>query len=620
MIKDFEYDVIVVGAGHAGIEAAVISAKMNCKTLLLNINIDEVAWMPCNPSIGGPAKGIVTREIDALGGIQAKIADKTMLNVRMLNTSKGIAVRALRAQIDKYEYSREMKKTLQNTVNLDLRYGIAKELIIEDKKVKGIITEMGIKYLGKSVILTTGTYLKGKIFVGPSFFESGRMGEMASNNLSDSLLKAGINLERFKTGTSARVLKRSIDFSKMEAQETAEEPLSFSYSSDGKILDKGFECFITRTNQETHKVIRDYIKFSPLYGDIKLISSKGPRYCPSIEDKVMKFNKETHQIFIEPESRNSEEYYINGLSTSLPLEAQMKMLKTISGFENVEITRPGYAVEYDFVLPNQLKYSLESKNIDGLFFAGQINGTSGYEEAAGQGLIAGINSALKIQNKSPFILSRSEAYLGILIDDIITKGVDEPYRLLTSRAEYRLLLRDDNADLRLSKYAYDLGIISKEEYERVEIIQNNLKNNIDRISKLKVSKELVNEVLEKKGSSVVLGGVKLKEILKRPEISYSDVKHLDLVKINNKRDVEQLEIFFKYEGYFKKMIEETEKLFKLETQKIPEDLDYDAIFNIAFEAREKLKKIKPETLAQAIRIPGITPSDIINLGIHLKYI
>ncbi|HQO13074.1 MAG TPA: tRNA uridine-5-carboxymethylaminomethyl(34) synthesis enzyme MnmG [Petrotogaceae bacterium] len=616
--NDMIFDIVVVGAGHAGIEAGVICAKMGMKTLVLNINLDTVGWASCNPAIGGPAKGVVAREVDVLGGVMAKVTDSTMINVRMLNTSKGIAVRALRAQIDKYEYSREMKRILESTDNLYLRYGVAREILIESGKVKGLVTEFGMKYECRAVILTTGTFLGGKLFIGREVQYGGRLGELPANGLTQNLIDHGIKMERFKTGTPARIRRDSIDFSKMDIQETSSEPQAFSFFSKKKILSPEYPCWLTRTNNNTHDVIRKYISFSPLYGDVKLVQGKGPRYCPSIEDKVMKFDKQSHQIFVEPESRFSQEYYLNGLSTSLPFEAQIGIIRSINGLENAVIERPAYAVEYDYACPDQLFPTLESKKIENLYFAGQINGTSGYEEAAGQGVVAGINAAAKFKGMKPLILRRDESYIGVMIDDIINKSVDEPYRLLTSRAEFRLLLRHDNVHLRLARYGYEYGLISQEFYSSVQEIEKEVNLNIQRISRINVYPSAVNDILISYSTEPIEHTMKLGDILKRPQIPYEALKKLDSIPIQNDEIAEQTDIYFKYGGYLKKMEEEVKKMKKMEEIIISDGFDYDQVHNLAFEAREKLKKIKPATIAQAMRIPGINPSDILNLSVYVN--
>jgi len=612
-----DYDVIVVGAGHAGCEAALAAAKMGAKTLMLTLNLDMIAYMPCNPSIGGPAKGIVVREIDALGGAMGKVIDQSYIQMRMLNTRKGPAVRALRAQADKQVYPKKMKYMLENEPNITLKQAMVNELIVEDGVCKGVITETNAAYYAKAVVITTGTYMRGKVLIGELEYESGPNNQRVAKRLPEQLEELGFELVRFKTGTPPRVNSRTIDYSKTEIQPGDDEPLSFSYETTEYVTDQ-IPCWLTYTTKESHEIIDENLHLSSMYSG--MMKGTGPRYCPSIEDKIVRFHdKPRHQIFLEPEGRETEEVYVQGLSTSLPENIQVELLRSIPGLENAEIMRPGYAIEYDAIEPTQLKPSLETKLIEGLFTAGQINGTSGYEEAAGQGLMAGINAALKVQGKEPFILDRSQAYIGVLIDDLVTKGTREPYRLLTSRAEYRLLLRHDNADLRLTKLGYELGLISEERYakfkQKVKMIEEEKKRLYKTI--VKPSDE-VQQKLEEIGSSPLKEAIRAYDLLKRPEMTYAHVEEI-IGSSDLPRDVkEQVEIQIKYEGYIKKANEQVERMRKMEDKKIPENIDYDAITGLASEAKEKLKKIQPISIGQASRISGVNPSDISILLVYIE--
>lgn len=614
------YDVIVVGAGHAGSEAALAASRMGNKTLLITINLDMVAFMPCNPSVGGPAKGVVVREIDALGGEMGKNIDKTYIQMRMLNTGKGPAVRALRAQADKHAYATEMKHTIENEENLTLRQGIVERLIVEDGVCKGVVTATGARYDAQAVVITAGTALRGEIIIGELKYSSGPNNSQPSVALADNLKELGLEIERFKTGTPPRVKSSTIDYSVTEIQPGDETPNHFSFSTpDSAYKQEQIPCWLTYTNPGTHQIIQANLHRAPMFTGI--VEGVGARYCPSIEDKIVRFaDKERHQLFLEPEGLNTEEVYVQGLSSSLPEDVQEDVLHSIAGLEKAEMMRTGYAIEYDVVVPHQLRPTLETKVIENLYTAGQTNGTSGYEEAAGQGLIAGINAALKIQGKEPLVLKRSDGYIGVMIDDLVTKGTNEPYRLLTSRAEYRLLLRHDNADLRLTEMGHEIGLVKAGQYQEYVAKKAAVEAEIERLKgiRIKPTKE-VQAFLEAKGSATLKDGVLANEILRRPEIGYQEIA--PFIPANDaltNREIEQVEIQIKYEGYIKKAMEKVEKLKRMEAKRIPENIDYTAINGLATEAKQKLQKIQPETIAQASRISGVNPADLSILMVYIE--
>ncbi|MFU2203678.1 tRNA uridine-5-carboxymethylaminomethyl(34) synthesis enzyme MnmG [Streptococcus hyovaginalis] len=615
------FDVIVVGAGHAGVEAALAASRMGSKTLLATINLDMLAFMPCNPSIGGSAKGIVVREIDALGGEMGKNIDKTYIQMKMLNTGKGPAVRALRAQADKHLYAEEMKKTVEQEENLTLRQSMIDDILVEDGQVVGVLTATGQKYGARAVVITTGTALRGEIILGELKYSSGPNNSLASITLADNLVKHGLEIGRFKTGTPPRVKGSTIDYSVTEVQPGDSKPNHFSFmSKDEDYITDQVDCWLTYTNKISHDLIRDNLHRAPMFSGI--VKGVGPRYCPSIEDKIVRFaDKERHQLFLEPEGRHTDEVYVQGLSTSLPEDVQRDLIHSVKGLEKAEMMRTGYAIEYDIVLPHQLRATLETKTISGLFTAGQTNGTSGYEEAAGQGIIAGINAALKVQGKPEFILKRSDAYIGVMIDDLVTKGTLEPYRLLTSRAEYRLILRHDNADMRLTPLGRQVGLVDDERWNAFEIKKNQFDNELTRLDtvKLKPVKE-TNERIEALGFKPLTDAMTAKAFMRRPEIDYKVATDFvgPAVEDLDSKVIELLETEIKYEGYINKALDQVDKMKRMEEKRIPANIDWDAIDSIATEARQKFKKINPETIGQASRISGVNPADISILMVYLE--
>lgn len=616
-----EFDVIVVGAGHAGSEAALAAARMGCCTMLLTINLDMVAFMPCNPSLGGPAKGVVVREIDALGGEMGHNIDKTYIQMRMLNTGKGPAVRALRAQADKTKYAESMKQTIEQQENLTLRQGLADEILVEDGRCVGVVTSTGAVYKSQAVIITAGTALRGEIIIGELKYSSGPNNSQPSLKLSDSLKALGFEIDRFKTGTPPRVKSSTIDYSKTEIQPGDEAPNHFSFATPDSAYNQAqLPCWLTYSNESTHGIIRENLHRAPMFTGI--VEGVGARYCPSIEDKVVRFSdKPRHQIFLEPEGANTEEVYVQGLSTSLPEDVQHKMIHSVEGLENAEMMRSGYAIEYDVVVPHQLRPTLETKLVENLYTAGQTNGTSGYEEAGGQGLIAGINAALKLQGKEPFVLNRSDGYIGVMIDDLVTKGTNEPYRLLTSRAEYRLILRHDNADLRLTEKGHEIGLVGDEQYQRYLIKKEQVEGELARLGKIRLKPTAeIQAFLEDKNTAQLKDGILAIDFLRRPEISYEELAQFipEPDQELPRKVVEQVEIQVKYEGYIKKALDKVEKLKRMEAKRIPENIDYEAINGLATESRQKLMKIEPETIAQASRISGVNPADISILMVYLE--